>query len=1006
MNHPNPSHWRGLEEWENPAQVQRRGAAEFPDTPLRHAAEPDRRGFLKAAGFLIGTSSFTACTRPPEEKALPPVTQPEGVTPGRSYQYATICSACPSACGVVAKVRDGRPLKLEGNASHPITRGALCAAGQASILGLYDSHRSGLPRAAGQEISWDEADRRILEQLAAIRREKGAVRVLSSTVNSPTLLRGIEAFLASFTNGRHLVVDPVSVSEILDAHERTHGVRRLPRYHFSKAEVIASFDADFLGSWISPAEFTKGYTEARLADGAPRETVWHMQAESRYSLSGGKADERLKLAPWEVTSALEHLVAALAAEAGELFSPGSDPLVGGVMQSIERLAARLWNARGRSLVLYGGNDLAGQQLSNLANELLGNYGSTLDVNLPSLQRQGSDRDHAHLVAELTEGRVAALIVYSANPAAGLPLSEAARAALAKVPLLVTLSPRDDETAAIAGFHCPDCDPAENWGDAEPVAGVASIRQPLIRPLGKARAAVESFAAWAGSPTSAYDLVRNCWKETIHPRAEAPVAFEEFWHRALHDGYAEVRTQLPSARTFAKGAIQPLRPAQSQPLVLQLYAKPGMFDGALAYNPWLHEMPDPITKAVWDNYACLSPAKAKELALRDGDVVRVAVGDAAIELPVLVQVGQHDNLVAVALGYGRRVSARFQNMGPEWFERRPTTGSNGLVGVNAEPLLALDAGSLSYLRPGVTLSKTGRRHTLAVTQLHHTLAVPPHLDPGGPPRPIVQETFLGAGESDADGHTAEHPELWPRDHTYTGHRWAMAIDLDACTGCSACVVSCQIENNVPVVGKDEVVRNREMHWIRIDRYYSGPPGNPRAAHQPMMCQHCEHAPCETVCPVLATVHSAEGLNQQVYNRCVGTRYCANNCPYKVRRFNWFDYPRNDKLENLLLNPDVTVRSRGVMEKCSFCVQRIQEAKLEAKRQGTEFRDSDVVTACQQSCPAGAIAFGDLNDPESTVSKWVKNPRRYRVLEEINVRPSVNYLKVVRRDGQQPAEERHG
>lgn len=1006
MNNLNPSHWRGLAEWEDPTQVQQRGAAEFVDSPLRTVATPDRRDFLKAAGFLVAATSFTACSRAPEEKALPPVTQVEGVVPGRSYHYATVCAACPSGCGVVAKVRDGRPLKLEGNASHPLSRGALCAAGQASILGLYDSQRSGLPRIGGKESSWDAADRRILELLSEIRRDKRAVRVLSSTVNSPTMLRQIRAFLATFADAKHVVVDPISVSAILDAHERTNGVRRLPRYHFSKAEVIASFDADFLGSWISPAEFTRGYSEARTADGVPRKDAWHMQAESRYSLSGGKADERLKLAPWEIEPALEYLVADLAARAVEPFHPGSSALSDELMESIARTGERLWSARGRSLVLYGGNDVAGQLLCNFANELLGNYGNTLDIGLPSQQRQGSDRDYSQLVAELKEGRVAALVIYSANPVADLPLTEEVRAAIAKIPLLVTLSPREDETAMMAGFHCPDCDPTESWGDAEPVAGVVSVRQPLVQPLSKARAAVESFATWAGSPATSYDLLRDCWREVIYPLAASPAEFEDLWHQALLDGCAHVQPAIPPARPFTTSEIRPLKPAQSQSLVMQLYAKSGMFDGALAYNPWLHEMPDPVTKAVWDNYACLSPAKASELGLEDGEVVRIALGETTIELPVLVQVGQHDNLVAVALGYGRRVSARFQRIGPQWLEGRSTTGSNGLVGVNAAPLLALDSDGLSYLRPGVTIEKTGTRQILAVTQLHHTLTVPPHLDPGGPPRPIVQEVLLHSGESDTDTHTEEHPELWPRDHVYNGHRWAMAIDLDACTGCSACVVSCQIENNVPVVGKDEVVRNREMHWIRIDRYYSGTPDNPRAAHQPMMCQHCEHAPCETVCPVLATVHGGEGLNEQIYNRCVGTRYCANNCPYKVRRFNWFDYPRTDRLANLLLNPDVTVRSRGVMEKCSFCVQRIQEAKLEAKRQGRELQDQEVTTACQQSCPAGAIVFGDLNDPESTVSKRVKNPRRYRVLEEINVRPSVNYLKVVRRDTRQSAEEQHG
>lgn len=1006
VKHPHPNHWRGLEEWEDPTSVREQAETEFIDTPLRIGAEPGRRDFLKATGFLVAASSFTACSRPPEEKALPPVVQLEGDVPGKSYRYATVCGACPSACGIVAKVRDGRPIKLEGNPAHPLTRGGLCATGQASILSLYDSHRVQLPRSAGKESSWDEADSRIAEALSAARQNSGAVRVLSSTLTSPTLLRQIASFVSAFPDGKHVVADPVSASAILDAHERTHGVRRLPHYQLGKAEVVASFDADFLGSWIATTEFTRGYTESRLAEQAPRKAAWHTQVEARYTVSGGKADERIKVAPWEVSATLEHLVAKLASLSGKAFVPGSAAPAAEVMAAIDRLAQRLWNARGKSLVLYGANEIAGQQLANFANELLGNYGSTLDLSLPSLQRQGSDRDLAQLLAEIAGGKVAVLFVLGMNPVADLPLSDATRQAFERIPMLVTLAPREDETAAIAKIHCPDSDPFESWGDAEPVAGLVSVQQPLILPLDKSRPALESFAKWAGKPASAYELVQAHWRESIHPRAASAVPFETFWHKALHDGFAEVKSNLPVVGAFATGAVTPLGKQAAAAAMLQLYVKPGMLDGALAYNPWLQELPDPVTKATWDNYASISPAKAKELGVKNGDIVRVAVGDTALELPALVQAGQHDALVAVALGYGRKISARFQDFGPKWIDHRATTGANGLVGVNAASLLSMEGNTLSYLRPGVTLATTGKRQALAVTQSHHTLSVPENLDPGGPPRPIVQEVYLSEPETFPAHDPEDVPELWPPDHPYPGHRWGMAIDLDACTGCSACVVACQIENNVPVVGKDEVMRKREMHWIRIDRYYSGDVENPSSAHQPMLCQHCENAPCETVCPVLATVHSSEGLSQQVYNRCIGTRYCANNCPYKVRRFNWFNYPREDKLANLLLNPDVTVRSRGVMEKCSFCIQRIQEAKISAKQEGRELKDGDVVTACQQSCPANAIVFGDMNNPESKVSKWVKNPRRYRVLEEINVRPSVHYLKIVKRSGEKPGEEHHG
>jgi molybdopterin-containing oxidoreductase family iron-sulfur binding subunit len=448
-----------------------------------------------------------------------------------------------------------------------------------------------------------------------------------------------------------------------------------------------------------------------------------------------------------------------------------------------------------------------------------------------------------------------------------------------------------------------------------------------------------------------------------------------------------------------------------PFELVLYPTVGMLDGRPAHNAWLHELPDPVTKITWDNYASVSPATATQLGIVDGDVVRVAAAGtetatpsgagvaaalgATLELPVFVQPGQHDRVVAIPLGYGRAGTDRFARIGPPWIEARPLVG---LVGANAAPFVASVDGERRYTGRAVIITKLGRTHELASTQLHYSLAIPATPMPanGAEPAPIVQEVTLAELTSRATAPTPVEPvaELWTADHPHPGHRWGMTIDLTSCTGCSACVVACQVENNIPVVGQDEVRRKREMHWIRIDRYYSGADEEPDVVHQPMLCQHCEHAPCETVCPVLATVHSDEGLNEQIYNRCVGTRYCANNCPYKVRRFNWFDYPREDRLQNLVLNPNVTVRSRGVMEKCSFCVQRIEEAKIEARRTGEPVADGAVVTACQQVCPAQAIVFGDLNDPKSRVAALTKSGRAYRVLEELNTQPAVRYLNLVR------------
>lgn len=912
--------------------------AEFASLPLQQVDEgSSRREFLKAAGFVFGGSALTGCSRAPAEKAMPYLSQPEGLVAGRAQHYASTCAACAAGCGLLVKVRDGRPIKLEGNPDQAISRGATCAVGQASILGLYDSLRLKHPTAGGKPSTWRDVDAAIRSRL----RPDSAVRYLSGTITSPTKQAAIEKFLAQFHNARHVMYDAISASAILEAHYRTHGARVLPHYRFDRADVIASFEADFLGTWISPVEFARDYTSRRL----PPVRSWHEQFEARMSLTGSKADRRVRLAPAVIRDRLSHL-------AEDISGAGGDELAG-----------RLLHARGRSLVVCGVNDPEAQILVNEINHLLGNYGTTLDIERPSRQRQGDDRELARLLDEIRSGEVGGLFIDGVNPMAELPDPPE----LSRVGLVVSFAGSVDETAVHAHFICPDHHYLESWSDAEPITGLISLTQPSIRPLGDTRAVVESLSTWSGQPASARDLLRQ--------------RYEAGWEHAVQTGFIETE---PPARNLAWKALPTSRrqaPALGSGYTLVLYSSVGMLDGRHAYNPWLHELPDPITKITWDNCAALSPTAAASLGVADGDIVRIE----SLELPVVVQPGQHDSVVSVALGYGRKASERFANIGPRWIDRRPTVNGKGRIGENAARFLSLENGAMRYERDGVRIAKTGRRIELAATQIHHTLEG----------RAIVQE--IGLTEFGTPPEPAEtREELWPPDHPVTGHRWAMAVDLNACTGCSACVLACQVENNTPVVGRDEVRRRREMHWIRIDRYYSGSPDNVEVAHQPMMCQQCEHAPCETVCPTLATVHSDEGLNQQVYNRCVGTRYCANNCPYKTRRFNWFDYPREDRLANLVLNPDVTVRTRGVMEKCTFCVQRIQEAKIESKRAGAPIQDGDIQTACQQSCPAGAIVFGDLNDPNSRIARLAQDGRQYRVLEDLNIGPSVHYLKIVRQE----------
>jgi len=988
---------------------------EFREVPVGIEAGFDRRSFLKTAGFTFATAMLAGCSRAPVEKAIPFLVQPEEIVPGKAYFYASTCHACSAGCGLLVKNRDGRPVKLEGNAEHPWSRGGLCAVGQASLLELYDSSRYQNPVARGNAAQWEDVDREIAAQLKSLREKRAAVRFLSGTITSPNELAQIRRFLQLFPDAKHVVYDALSSSAILDAHQRTHGIRALPRYRFDRAAVIVGFDADFLGTWISPVEFTAGYRAGRNLDANPSRFSYHVQFESRMSLTGSKADRRVRVAPAEIRLVLAHLAERLAPLDGAgralRWSGLEKPPV--PENLLHDLVDRLWQARGRSLVICGEQDVQVQVLCNFVNHLLGNYGATLDLEKRSYQRQGNDRELQALLREVYDGEVAALFLRGVNPVFELPGAHALAAALKNVSLVVSFAARPDETSALAHFVCPEPHALESWGDTQAVAGVVSITQPAIRPLFNTRAFVETLAAWMGAPNSAYDILRESWQRDIFPRQQKEKSFQAFWDRSVHDGFAEVEPARTKVESFKLAAVQPPlfeKPAADS-LALVLYPKVGLLDGRHAHNPWLQELPDPITKVTWDNYASLSPATAARLAVSEGDVVRMEIGNRAIELPAYIQPGQHDGVVGVALGYGSKATERFARIGPQWIQAKATVGEDGRIGKNVAPLAEFSDGALRYTRAGARLTKTGKHIQLACTQTHHFITVPEKLAlPGGERRPIIQEAALSTLREKQDGavheaRAAEHEDLWPPDHPSPRHHWQMVIDLSACTGCSACVVACQAENNVPVVGRDEVRRRRIMHWLRLDRYYSGN-ADVDVAHQPMMCQQCDHAPCETVCPVLATVHSEEGLSQQIYSRCVGTRYCANNCAYKVRRFNWFDYPREDKLQNMALNPDVAVRSRGIMEKCSFCVQRIQAAKIEAKQSGAKVAEGAIQTACQQSCPAQAIVFGDRNDPNSRVSKLLRSGRQYAVLSEFNFQPSVSYLKLVRNREEEQGDKHNG
>jgi molybdopterin-containing oxidoreductase family iron-sulfur binding subunit len=982
---------------------------------------PSRRDLLRLAGFAFASAAFAGCQRPAARHAVTYVTAPDELIPGRSYDYASICGGCTAGCGVLVKNRDGRPIKLEGNPDHPLSRGGLCAVGQASILGLYDQERLRQPLHNSEPAAWSDVDQAIVTKLGEIRKNKGAVRFLTGAALGPTTRAALRSFLDTFSNARHIVHDLLSCSAILDAHTQTHGVHALPHYRLDQAEVIVGFDADFLGTWISPVEFTAVYQAGRRLEGAEPRFSYHVHFESLLSLTGAKADQRFCVAPGELAGIINYLAARVAKLAGVALpdAAAQTPLANAAF--LDHLADLLGQHQGRSLILCGSQDQGLQVLVNYLNHTLGNYGTTLDLARPSYQRADNDRELQVLLQEMRAGKVDALFICNSNPAHDLPGGEAVAEDLKRIPLLVSLAPRLDETARLAQYVCPEHHYLESWNDAEPVKGVLSVAQPAMNPLGQTRSLLESLAAWSGKPRSAYEQIREHWEKEVFPRQTGRLAFAEFWDRTLHDGHASITSKIVKLDAYKPATVPfvmniPGRIQEDQDLIL--YAKIGMPDSCHAYNPWLHELPDPISKVTWDNYACLSSAAAARLGVSDGDMVRLeATGGEStphtLEVPAFIQPGMHDQAVGVALGYGSVLSKRFANIGPSWLEARPTVGPNRMVGTNAAPMIAWVGYGLLYQRTGIRITKTGVQYPLASTQSYYGIKVPKHLEvPGIERPPVIREITLAAYKQElphtAHAHTDENKEdLWPDDHPEGSVRWGMTIDLSRCTGCSACVVACQVENNIPVVGKDEIRRQREMHWIRIDRYYTERENGVDVALQPMLCQHCGNAPCEVVCPVLATVHSDDGLNQQVYNRCVGTRYCANNCPYKVRRFNWFDYAHDDQLQNLVLNPDVTVRSRGVMEKCTFCVQRIQEARIAAGGNGQLPADGQIQTACQQSCPAQAIVFGNLNDPDSRVARLAGSPRNYQVLGELNVKPSVNYLALVRnRPAMEGSNEKHG
>lgn len=971
------------------------------------ASSTSRRDFLKYVGFSTAAASLAACEGP-VIKSIPYVVQPEEIIPGVADYYATTIADGFDFANILIKTREGRPIKVENNTLDGVKLSANARV-HASVLSLYDSTRLKAPKIDKKGASWSDVDAKVKASLAQAKASGQQVVLLTNTMASPSTDKLIAEFIAKNPSAKHIVYDAVSESNALDAFQMAYGERALADYDFSKANVIVSVGADFLGDWQGGG-FDGGYAKGRV----PKNGVMskHIQLESNMSLSGANADKRI---PLTITDQKQALVKIYNLITGASVSTQKISQENDVVKAAQQLKA----AGSKGVLVSGLDDVNAQLLVFAINNAL--QSQAFNPSSARLTRKGDAKAVAKLVADMKAGSVHTLIMSGVNPVYTLAASKDFAEGLKKVKLSVAFSLKEDETAVLSSIAAPAPHYLESWGDVTISKGNYSITQPTIRPLFDTRQFQEALLLWSDNSTSYYDYLRA---------VGSSIATGTTWNKLVHDGvYATPVTSTASGSADYATAASTLAQAKKQgDFELVLYTKTGMGDGQQANNPWLQEFPDPITRVSWDNYVTVSKADAAKLDLENynvangglnGSYVTIEVGGVKLEnVPVIIQPGQAVGTIGVALGYGRKESMKEEMQ----------------VGVNAYTLY-----TNSNSNQVAKVTKAGGEHEFACVQLQRTL-----MGRGD----IIKETTLDVFNKeesevwnpspmvslDHNPVKANTVDLWESFDRSVGHHFKLSIDLNSCTGCGACVIACHAENNVPVVGKSEVRRSRDMHWLRIDRYYSSeetfakddekkenfdglfgdkgslggfgelehPADNPQVAFQPVMCQHCNHAPCETVCPVAATSHGRQGQNHMAYNRCVGTRYCANNCPYKVRRFNWFlynknsefDYHMNDDLGRMVLNPDVVVRSRGVMEKCSMCIQMTQAVILKAKREGKAVDTDAFDTACSAACTSGSMVFGDVNDKESPIAKLEQDERMYHLLEHVGTKPNVFYHVKVR------------
>jgi molybdopterin-containing oxidoreductase family iron-sulfur binding subunit len=997
----NKKYWTSLDELnETPAFIERaQNEFNLQDESNSPDKEPNRRDFLKAMGFSVSVAAVASACQIPVKNAIPYTfdlrNQMPEIVPGVAEYFATSYFDSGEFSSILVKTREGRPIKIEGNPSAKFF-GGTSARAQAVLMGLYDVTRLHNPVKGDKKTDWKTADAEIIEQLNALKNAGQKVAVVTNTVLSTVTKKALDQFKTACPNAVVVAYDPISQYAVRKA---SGGV--VPAYLFDKAEVIVGFNCDFLGTWMSGDENAARYVTNRVPTPQNPKMSRHYQFQSTMTITGATADYRFPIKPSEEKQALINLYNKL----GGSVSGAQDFSNKELNDGIDKVAKELAAAQGKSIVVSGTNDVEIQSLVNAINATLSNFGSTIDTANTLNYKQGNDEELAQLAADLQSGVYGGIILLSANPVYDTAYGDVFKNALQKASLSVSTADRVDESAQYCKYVMPTSHLLESWDIVEPKKGLYGFVQPTITTLFDTRQESASIFAWAGNPVAIDTLVQS----------EIAALSGTNYEAALQTGFADKTSGAGGGALSGVAALTAV--TQPKGMEVYFYEKTAIGDGKLANNPFLQEMPDPISKATWDNYVLVpySFAKEKKIDAMPADkkvpVAKVTVGGKSFELPVVVQFGQAQNTLAIALGYGR--------------EKAGNVGSG--VGLNVYPVLKNN----SYSLDGATFELTGKTYDLALNQTYHSLMEDVSL-PGKPLRyrgMVVKETNLTdyskndkSGNEDREDIKKHLVTMYPTPK-FPGHHWGMSVDMNACNGCGACVVACNIENNVPVVGKRQVFRSQEMHWMRIDRYYNGNPDNPDVSFQPMMCQHCDNAPCENVCPVNATSHSTEGINQMAYNRCIGTRYCANNCPFKVRRFNWLDYQGNDMfgtfndgtpgwggsetkdyqfdaLTRMVLNPDVVVRTRGVIEKCSFCTQRIQEGKLTAKKENRKLEDGEIKTACQTACSKNAIIFGDMNDKNSQVAKIFDSGRNYFLFEEQHFLAHVGYQVKVRNKDEKP------